>query len=276
MQTGRRSLGLFVAIFLIACGVRVGLTARFQGLSSPPNLSANPDAGEYELITYNLSVGGGYGFRAGVPTTSRPPGTSLTLLPAYLIFGRSYLAAHWLVILLWSVTCLIVGWLATQYGGRHVGLLAALWLALYPGHAYYSMHFLSETVYGFWIALACALSFRSLARASPAAAITAGVAWGFTILTRVEMVTVIPLAWALLLVSGRDLKRRAFPILAAQTTVATVVVALWILRNVAVVGVPILSTQRGFAFWWAHNNVTFSDPTYAGSWLPIYERVRDT
>jgi hypothetical protein len=38
-------------------------------------------------------------------------------------------------------------------------------------------------------------------------------------------------------------------------------------------GAPVLSTQRGFAFWGAHNAITFSQSRYSGSWLPIYKYV---
>ena len=40
----RRYWVLLALTFAVALAVRVGVTARFQGLASPPNLNANPDA----------------------------------------------------------------------------------------------------------------------------------------------------------------------------------------------------------------------------------------
>ena len=267
---------VLAAIFCGAFALRLGLTATLQGLAAPPKVEANPDQREYELIAYNLSAGNGYGFTRGKPTAARPPGTPLTFLPPYLLFGRSYLAERSWIILLSSATCLLVAWLGTLYGGPRLGLVAAAWLALYPGHFYYSMHFLSETVYGFWLALACGLCLYSIRTGRRWADIGAGLAWAFAILTRVELILLVPIAWALLRLASAPTRGQAVRHLAVHTTLVLVVVSIWVGRNIVVMGVPSLSTQRGFAFWGAHNTITMSDPAYAGSWVSIFEQVRDT
>jgi 4-amino-4-deoxy-L-arabinose transferase-like glycosyltransferase len=257
--------GVLLAVFLIAFGIRLALTARLEGLSSPPRVSANPDSLEYERIAYNVASGHGYGFEPGVPTAARPPGTSLTLLPPYLFFGRSFLAAHCWLILLSAVTCVTVGLLGRAYGDRQTGLIAAIWLALYPGHVYYSMHLLSETVYGFWLSVSCGLSIVALARRSYWADIVAGLGWGMAILTRVELIVAVPIAWLLLPLSSNVRRMRGH--LGLQTAIAVLLVSLWVIRNTVTMGVPTLSTQRGYAFWGAHNPITLSNPRYAGSWV---------
>ena len=77
-----------LAIFCVALVIRLGSTATLQG-SCTSQIEAASDQFDYELLTYNLSAGDGYGFTRGVPTASRPPGTPLTFLPPYLLFGRS-------------------------------------------------------------------------------------------------------------------------------------------------------------------------------------------
>ncbi len=275
-SAGRYYWILLAAIFLLSLVIRAGITARFQGLSSPPNASANPDALEYELIAYNLANGDGYGFRPGVPTASRPPGIPLALVVPYLLTGRSFLAAHWWIILISSATCLVVAWLGTLCGGRCLGLVAAGWLALYPGHFYYSMHFLSEPVYGFWLALACGLSIWAFRRHRYGGDAAAGVAWAFAILTRVEMIMVIPIAWVLLTAVSRQARRPVYRHAAVQTAVALAIVSLWAGRNFVSMGAPSLSTQRGYAFWGSHNRLTMSDPRYIGSWVTVVEMDRAT
>ncbi len=261
-----------LAIFLVALAIRIGTTARFQGLSSPPDVAANPDSREYELIAYNLSAGGGYSFQPSIPTAARPPGTSLTLLLPYSVFGRSFLAAHTWIIFLSSATCLIAVWLGSQLAGRSVGWMAGAWLALYPGHFYYAMHFLSEPIYGFWLALAVALSVFAIRGGRRLSEVCAGIAWAMAILTRVEMVLALPVALGMLVFAEPSTRRALVRSMAVQTGVAAILLSAWVVRNAVAVGVPTLSLQRGFAFWGAHNEVTFTEPRYEGSWLDIYNR----
>jgi 4-amino-4-deoxy-L-arabinose transferase-like glycosyltransferase len=261
-----------LAMFLVAFAIRIGTTARFQGLSSPPDVAANPDSREYELIAYNLSAGGGYSFQPSIPTAARPPGTSLTLLLPYSVFGRSFLAAHAWIIFLSSATCLIAVWLGSQLAGRSVGWMAGAWLALYPGHFYYAMHFLSEPVYGFWLALAVALSVFAIRGGHRLAEVCAGIAWAMAILTRVEIILALPVSWVMLVFTKPPTRRALFRSMAVQTGIAAILISAWVVRNAVAVGVPTLSLQRGFAFWGAHNEVTFTEPRYEGSWLDIYNR----
>lgn len=250
--------------------VRVGVTARFQGLSAAPNVSANPDSGEYELLAYNVSAGIGYVFRAGVPTAARPPGTPLTFLPPYLLLGRSFLAERCWIIFLSALTCVIAAWLGTQLANPLVGNLAGVWLAVYPGHFYYTMHFLSEPVYGFWLSLSVALTVCALRRNAIWADVSAGLLWGMAVLTRVELLVAMPLVWIAYIVAHRATKRLVLKHLTVQTLIVGALVSIWVLRNLLMIGVPSLSTQRGVAFWGAHNAITFTDPHYGGSWLEYF------
>ena len=77
----RATIWCLIAVFLAALAIRLGVTIAFTGVGAPPNLSANPDQAEYEQITYNVSRGAGYSIN-GVPTAVRPPGFTITMLPA--------------------------------------------------------------------------------------------------------------------------------------------------------------------------------------------------
>lgn len=269
---GHRHVILF-AIFGLALAVRVAATARFEGLSSPPNLGAASDQMEYEAVTNNLLTGHGYSLTPDEPTAGRTPGTPLALLVPYFIFGRSFLAARLWIILISAATCLLVARLATQLADWRIGLLSAGWLALYPGHLYYSMHLLSEPVFGFWLALACSCSVYSLQRRQWVATFLAGVPWALVILTRVEFLIVVPLAWLLLLPADSAIRRQVIPHLRAVTIVVVLALLPWVARNAIVMGSPMLSTQRGWVLWGAHNKVTMSDSRYAGTWVSGKEIV---
>src|SRR5207244_3838102 len=106
-----------------------------------PKGEANPDQLEYEAFAYEISQGQGFVLETGEPSACRPPGTSFVLAPVYVLFGRSYLAARVWFCLLSAACCPVAGWIAHRLLGAWTGLLAATWLALYPGHAYYAIHF---------------------------------------------------------------------------------------------------------------------------------------
>jgi 4-amino-4-deoxy-L-arabinose transferase-like glycosyltransferase len=268
LTSGR--LPALLAIFILAATIRVAVSARFQGLSTPPNVSANPDSREYELIAYNLSFGHGYAFHSGVPTAARPPGTSLTFVLPYLVFGRSFFAERCWIIFLSALTCVITAWLATQLATPMVGNLAGVWLAVYPGHFYYAMHFLSEPVYRFWLSLSVAFTVYAFRRKAIWWDICAGLSWSIAVLTRVELLVAVPIVWLGFVATERATKSRALEHITVQSLVVCALVSVWVLRNLFVIGVPSLSTQRGVAFWGAHNAIAFTDPQYGGSWLEYF------
>jgi 4-amino-4-deoxy-L-arabinose transferase-like glycosyltransferase len=261
-----------IAVLVVALALRLGVTAVFVGLDAPPDGEANYDATEYEVLAYNLARGEGYAFRPGVPSAARPPGTSLTLLVPYVAFGRSYLAAHIWIVLLSAFTCLITAWIGAQVADRTIGWVAGAWLALYPGHWYYAMHFLSEPVFGFWLALAVALLLVATRRGQSWAIAGGGIAWAMAILTRVEQVLTIPIAWALFGFATPATRRLLRRPLLIETGIVLVLLSVWVGRNAVVMGVPTLSLLRGYALWGAHNEETFTDSRQAGSWVPIFDR----
>ena len=95
-------------------------------------------------------------------------------------------------------------------------------------------------------------------------------------LTRVELTLAVPIAWGALAVASRVTRRRPLPHVAVQTAVVVLLVSLWVGRNTVAMGVPTLSTQRGFAFWGAHNSITISDRRASGSWVAIFKTEKET
>ena len=224
-----------VLVFALALGIRVGVASVFQGLESAPKLSAQPDQIDYEQLAFSLSAGMGYATADGVPTARRPPGTSLTLLPVYAAIGRSFAGGRLWFCLLSAVTCLGVAWLASQCFGPVTGLVSAFWLALYPGHFYYSMHFVSEVPYAFWLTIACGLTVRMLRGESCINRfnLLSGVCWGLAVLTRPQIVLVVPLAALLALFSPRVTRQEQSQLAIAGIVMCAVLVP-WLARNAIV------------------------------------------
>jgi len=262
----RQYVGLLLGIFFFALTLRVTMSAVFVGLNAPPKAEANPDQIDYEFFAYRMARGEGYSSGSGLPTAARPPGTSLTLLPVYVSLGRWWSAGRVWFGFLSALTCLIAAWITEQLAGRLAALLAALWVAIYPGSFYYAMHFLSEAPYQFFITLACAVTLYALRQRSIRWNIGAGCCWGMAVLTRPNGILVLPIL-ALLILFARHERWFYVRHIAAQGLGLALVLTPWLLRNALMLGTVTLSTVGGETLWGCHNSVVLTNPSLAGSWL---------
>jgi len=256
-------------VFLFALAIRLGLTYQFVGLDAPPDANANSDQVDYEILAYHMVIGEGYAVTPGTPTATRTPGTSLTLAPAYAVFGRSFIAGRVWFCVLSALTCVWVAWLGSICMSRIVGLLAGVGLAVYPAHAYSAMHFVSETPFGFWLMLALIASMYSLRkqRGGWEIDLLAGALWAMVVYTRPQMLLAVPFAIAI--AGGAFLlrDRRCLKACAVQVAVLALVLSPWVMRNAMVMGKPTMSTIVGYGLWGSHNELTFNDPAYRGGWV---------
>jgi len=285
-----------VGVFVLAFGVRFALASAFVGLGAPPDASANPDQLEFEAIAWEVAQGHGYVLPTAEPTARRAVGAVGTMVPPYLVAGRSYTAGRVWLVLLSSATCLCCVWIGALGFGRGVGLLAGVALALYPGHAYYAMHFVSEGPFAFWLALAAALSLHGLKHGWRWRHVLAGAAWGCAILTKPQFVLLLPGVLGLVaavkiaallrgagaspaLRSNAAISKnaKASPIPAALITCLAVVafVTPWIVRNHTVMGTPGLSTIVGHTLWGSNNEVVLHEPEHRGLWVRTSDLERE-
>lgn len=285
-----------VGVFILAFGVRLALASAFVGLGAPPDASANPDQLDFEAIAWEVAQGHGFSLPTGEPTARRAVGAVGTMVPPYLVAGRSFAAGRVWLVLLSSATCLYCVWIGAAGFGRGVGLLAGVALAVYPGHAYYAMHFVSEGPFAFWLALAAALSLHGLRHAWRWRHLLAGAAWGCAILTKPQFVLLVPGVLGLLaaikiaaalrgagaspvLCSNAAISKNAKtgPIPAAFITclAAVLCVAPWGVRNYTVMGTPGLSTIVGHTLWGSNNERVLHDPTQRGLWVRTSDLERD-
>jgi len=259
---------LLLALFLSALAVRIGVTLRFQGLASPPDESGYPDQVVYDNLAYRLSQGLGYTKADGQATAFRTPGTSLTLLPVYLVFGRNYAALRVWMCLLSAATVLVLAWFTRRAFGTTAALCAAAVLALDPGHFYYAQHLGSESPYCLLATLttgATLCAFESSDRRARAGwSVAAGLFSGLATLVRPQFVFVFGLiALGALLARAR---RRLVPLVALQAGVFIACLAPWLVRNAVVMGSPTLSTLSGCLFFGTHNEIITTSPQ-RGAWM---------
>lgn len=262
-----RTTSRLLAIAGVALIIRLAAAQLFVGLASEPRGSAQPDQIDYEYLAWSVVSNGRYAMPNGAATAHRPPGTSLMLLPVYATVGRSFAVARVWFCVLGAATCIFTGLLARAlFRSETAGLAAASLLAVYPGHFYYSLHFVSEVPFGLFTALALWLVMTpvSSSRWRLAADLGAGASAGLAALTRPQMLLLPALAAAVAVVvrPGRAALARAAVVAAAFA----LCLAPWVARNVAVMGRATLSTVGGYTFWGAHNR-TILAPELTGLWV---------
>jgi 4-amino-4-deoxy-L-arabinose transferase-like glycosyltransferase len=275
-MTNRR-FGLCLAIvFVLGLALRLGFTQVLVGLDSEPNPATNYDESEYELFAAQLAAGNGFAYPDKGPTAIRPPGTSAILAPLYYVLGHSVYLAHLYFCLISALSILAVAWLARAMFGSCVALLAATWIAFYPGHFYFAHCFFSEVPFSLLVCIATGLSYVAYKRGGHLGReALAGLILGLCVLTRPQAVMAFPIAWVLILAIStlrrRDVLRPAF----VTSLLAVAVVVPWAIRNDYAVGKFTISTIGGYTFWGAHNEVVSADPEWRGSWQPIDDLINE-
>jgi len=275
----RLRTAVLTAIFIVATCVRLAFNAQFQGMSNPPDPDMGPDAVMYNALGESLATGRGYTLE-GKPSLHYPPGVPFLLSAVYGVGGVRYPLSRTLFSVLGGLTCVLVALLIGRMAGAPWGVLAGLGLAIYPEHAYWSMHFLPEVPSGLLFA-AVALTCVSLdAKPSFGRAALLGVLLGASALVSPRNLLVVPAFVVLVaLYHGMDVVRTWGRSMVVAGLFMAAVIAPWTARNYAVSGTPtLISAHGGSTFLQGNNALVFSDPALIGSWysgdhanIPGYE-----
>ena len=260
-----------LSIFFLAFLLRLFLVHWAVGIGSVPKGEANPDQLDYEQFAFSLSRGEGYVLESGAPSARRAPGTSLSLLPIYWTFGRNLAVARVWNCFLSALCCILVGWLGQIVVSRMAGWIAALWLAIYPGHAYYAVHFLSETPTCFFLCVGLLLQVDALRQKSVSWSVFSGISWGLAVLTRPNLLVSLLLNAVLPSFFGSGGMDRRFRLLHPLIffVAASLVMAPWIVRNWMIFGKPTFATiVPGHTFWGSYNWQTAQSSETIGYWVP--------
>jgi 4-amino-4-deoxy-L-arabinose transferase-like glycosyltransferase len=159
-----------------------------------------------------------------------------------------------------------VYWLGAQLWDWRIGGLAALWLAIYPGHFTYAMHFLSEGPYALLLALGVGVSILSLRQGASSLGVLAGLIWGAATLIRPQFLFTMILA-LVILAASRSARKAYGRNAAIQLIMASAVIGVWVTRNRIVVGKALLASNSGTTFWGSHNDIVIHDPDLIGGWV---------
>jgi 4-amino-4-deoxy-L-arabinose transferase-like glycosyltransferase len=264
------------AIFGVALVVRLLAVAYVH---PNPRDGRFDDSVWYDTTAQHLAAGDGYVFDPTVwvaadgsriypnedtqsPTALWPPGYPITLAVIYKLTGNSLVAARLANVLFSSLTVALAFLIALKLFGSTAARFAGVTLAFYPGHILFTTVLLSETYFGFLVALALFVAlYYVLDRDRPNLAVVAllGVIAAFAGYVRGEFLAYTGVLALLLLFRYR--KSAALPIAALAIGAACVVVP-WTVRNKITMGQAIVGTTgAGRVSYQGHNPDTNGGPS---------------
>lgn len=133
---------LLLALFAIAFGIRI-LYVALVGMS--PSINPNPISSE---AIYGFKIASGTEWLTE-PYSPRAPGYPVFLGILFLIFGKSIWPGIIAQALLGGFLAVLLYKLGKNLGGRAVGLLSALWIALYVHHVFFSSLLMRDALSSF-------------------------------------------------------------------------------------------------------------------------------
>ena len=209
-----------------------------------------PERWEYDLIAANIVAGSGHVYdRFGfVYSAYAPPLWSWILAAVLAAAGEARGAIQVLQALLCLGAAVVSGGLARRItGDETAGLVAGLLVALQPSLLYYSVAKsdplpLNVLLLGLIASTAVSLVDTGKDRR----ALGFGILTGLGVLARGTPAAALPVAAIALFVRRRSGALRAVAVAAAAMVLC---VAPWLVRNVAVLGAPVLTSTMGENFW---------------------------
>jgi len=228
----------------LAAGIRLLYVA-----SVAPNAPiGSVDAWGYHRLALNLEQGNGFSLERSppfVPDSVRTPLYPLFLLLIRRCVGSTPQHAAFVQAALDSTTVLFVWWIARRLGGPRSGRVAALLYAFIPTQVHYTSELLTETLFGWLIALSVGVLIAHLGagrkarwRWTPALALLTALA----ALCKPNALY-LPLLWTIaLLIARRHDLRTAWLQAGLLWALFFGLLTPWIWRNWTVFGRPFVST----------------------------------
>ena len=276
-------------IFAIALVVRLAIVMEIK---PDPRDGRYDDTVWYDSTARHLAAGDGYVYDPTVwlapdgsriypdendlyPTALWPPGYPLTLAAIYKLTDDSVAAGRFANAVFGALTAALVFLIARRLFTLTPAVLAGFALALMPSHALFSAVLLSETYFGFLLALILAICvYFVYGRERPNLFVIGGlgVLVAATGNVRGEFIGYGLVLGLLMLLQWR---RRAIVPLACFAVGALLIVTPWTLRNHSSMGEWIVGTTgAGRVMYQGHNEDTDGGPSLAAFWK-LEEPYRD-
>lgn len=259
----RTSRTFWIGIAVIAA---VGLCIRLVFIFTVSHHeTAFYDAFYYRLVAEQFSRGHGFTsvsiFSTPQPDAAHPPLTVLALAPVARLFGSADLPMRFTMTAVGLGTLVVVGVITRRIAGVRAGLIAAGLVAVYPNFWMPDGLIMSEALSALTTALTILAIYKLIAIPSLRNAALAGVACGFALLARAELVLFVPFVIAPAIVMMHERWQRRLGLLVIAVAMTGIVVAPWVVYNERRFDRPVfMSTGDGDAFLGAN-----CDQTYYGS-----------
>jgi 4-amino-4-deoxy-L-arabinose transferase-like glycosyltransferase len=218
------------------CTVAFGVRLAYVLLVTRHENGRTYDALYYDLQSYLIAHG--HFFEAlpfaVSPDAAHPPLTALVLTPVSYFFGvpSDALPQRLMMVVLGTVVVALVGMIGHRLAGTRTGIVAAVLAAVYPNFWIPNGIVMSETVSMVIMAALLLAVFRLLRRPSVGNAALAGICGGAEVLTRAELVLLVPFLLIPAALACRGVSRWTRLALAAVVVAAALVtVGPWIGRN---------------------------------------------
>ncbi|AQR66958.1 hypothetical protein BZG29_00235 [Janthinobacterium sp. LM6] len=245
----------------IGLALRAAVIAGYQHVPEGDELA-------YRSMALNLLGGNGIVDSMGNRAMYNVGYPLLILAPVFFLFGDGLLAVRLVNMCLGGAAIVLCYLVAKEAGaGRSGRLIAAAAWALYLPSGIYGIYLAKENLMiplmlgVMWCAL------RLARQPSKSVAIGCGALFGLLALTGNAALSLLAvLAWALLLSPASTVRRASLAMLALS--VALVVSSPWLLRNMQVIGAPVLNTNGGFNLYLGNN------PAATGMFISISETPR--
>lgn len=252
-ETNKRSgWGLFLAVLALALVLRVawGVLVPVEPVS---------DSAAYERYAMNLAEGHGYGQAPGEKSAYWPVGAPFIYAVLFRVFGHVYWPVVALNVLVGVGTVACVMGLGSLLWRREVGLLAGLFLALWPSQVQFSTVIASELPFAL---LTTGLVWLSLSpwKKPWIKAILAGILLAAAAYVR-PTALLIPFVLGIIQLLRKEPFLRTAGTTAVMFVVMMALILPWSLRNQAVFGEFVLISTNGGTNLWMGNN-PHTDGTY--------------
>jgi len=250
-STGK-SLGRWIAtIFLVALIVRLLYLVVVVRLDAP--ILMDYDDGGYHVLAQSIASGRGMD-KFGVPTAAKSPGYPWFLGACYALFGPNPAVPRVAQAILGALTAALIVALTWELGlGLASAVLAGLIASVYPSSIYFVGRYFPMVLHTCLLIM----SVRALVRwgtfGTSRDLMVSGITLGAAALVRSDTLLLVPLlAGTTFLLRGW--RRQALVAAAVLVGCVAVLYSSWVVRNLLVIGTPVLTTTQASGTTWEGNN----------------------
>ena len=226
--------------------------------------------GEAALIAADRPFTSPYPFGpSGAPDALHPPLTSLTLAPVAWLTNNDQVSERLTVALAGVAVVVLIGLIGAEVAGRRAGLIAAVLAAVYPNLWMNDGLIMSETFAALGTAAALYSAYRLIRTPSWRHAVGLGCACAVAMLSRAELVLLVPLVIGPVVVMLRIPGRARLRLAASAVGAALVVVAPWVIFNFVRFKSPVFLSNGDRGVLLGANCATTYHGAQLGSWYGL-------